>query len=81
MIPATTSDDRITLRAAIDVWRKALPDHRVATVDITSMAKLEGALHCMSVHVPSFAPLPEKKLVSYKRAVDWATEKEHLTSK
>ncbi len=81
MIPATTADDRATLREAIDVWRRALPDHRVATVDITSMAKLEGALHCMSVNVPSYAPLPDEKLVSYRRALKWAEEKEHLTSK
>lgn len=81
MIPAMATDDRQTLRAAIDVWRKALPDHRVATVDITSMAKLEGALHCMSVHVPSYAPLPEEKLVRFDRAVKWAIEKKYLSAK
>ena len=72
MMPVMQTDDRATMKEAINVYRKILPDHRVATVDITSMAKLEGALHCMSVHVPSYVELPEEKLVSFERAMKWA---------
>lgn len=72
MMPVMQTDDRSTIREAINVYREALKDHRVATVDITSMAKLQGALHCMSIHVPHYANLPEGRMVAYKQAVDWA---------
>jgi len=76
MMPVMQTDDRETMRKAINVYRRVFPDHRVATVDITSMAKLQGALHCMSIHVPSYVELPEKKLVSYDRALQWAHKHE-----
>lgn len=72
MMPVMQTDNRTTMREAIDVYRRVLPDHRVATVDITTMAKLQGALHCMSVHVPDYVDLPEDKLVSYERALQWS---------
>lgn len=76
MMPVMQTDDRATMKEAINVYRRVLPDHRVATVDITTMAKLQGALHCMSVHVPSYVKLPEGKLVSYDRALTWANKKQ-----
>ena len=76
MMPVMKTDDRETMREAVNVYRKLFPDHRVATVDITSMAKLQGALHCMSIHVPSFVELPQDKLVSYDRALKWAEKHE-----
>jgi len=76
MMPVMQTDDRTTMREAINVYRRVLPDHRVATVDITTMAKLQGALHCMSVHVPDYVDLPEDKLVSYERALKWAKKRE-----
>lgn len=72
MMPVMETDDRATMREAINVYRRILPDHRVTTVNITTMAKLQGALHCMSVHVPSYVKLPKEKLVSYERALKWA---------
>ena len=81
MMPVMQTDDRAIIRDAINVYREALKDHRVATVDITSMAKLQGALHCMSVHVPHYADLPDGKTVSYHRAIKWAKEqKQHSRS-
>ncbi|WP_075084729.1 agmatine deiminase family protein [Mariniblastus fucicola] len=76
MMPVMQTDDRATMRDAIEVYRNTFPNHRIATVDITTMAKLQGALHCMSIHVPSYVPLPDDKLVSYQRAVDWAKKQE-----
>ena len=76
MMPVMQTDDRATMKEAINVYRKVLPDHRVATVDITSMAKLEGALHCMSVHVPSYVEMPKEKLVSFEQALDWADKQD-----
>lgn len=75
MVPVMQGDDRATMMEALNVYRRALPNYRVATVDISTMAKLEGALHCMSIHVPSYVELPAKKLVSYARAKKWV-EKE-----
>lgn len=72
MMPVMNTDDRQTIRQAIEVYRRVLPDHRVATVDISTMSKLQGALHCMSIHVPDFVTLPEKKMVTYRQAFDWA---------
>jgi agmatine/peptidylarginine deiminase len=72
MMPVMNTDDRSTIRRAIEVYRRVLPDHRIATVDISSMAKLEGALHCMSIHVPHYVDLPEEKMISYGRAIKWA---------
>ena len=76
MVPVMQTDDRETMMEALNVYRRAMPDYRVATVDITSMAKLEGALHCMSIHVPSYVTLPADKLVSYARAKRWADKLE-----
>jgi agmatine/peptidylarginine deiminase len=74
MLPVMKTDDRKVLRQAVEVYRQALPDHRVATVDLTSMAKLQGALHCLSVNIPKYAPLP-KKLVPYEKVRVWAERK------
>ena len=71
MVPVMQTDDRETMMEALNVYRRVMPSYRVATVDITSMAKLEGALHCMSIHVPSYVKLPSDKLVSYERAKSW----------
>ena len=76
MMPVMQTDDRTIMRQAVNVYREAFPDHRVATVDISSMAKLQGALHCMSIHVPHYAKLPKERLVSYERAVEWAKKQE-----
>ena len=80
MMPVMNTDNRDTMQAAVKVYRNTFPDHRVATVDISSMAKLQGALHCMSIHVPHFVDLPEEKLVSYARALKWANDRKEKKS-
>lgn len=81
MMPVMSGDDRSMVKKAVNVWRRALPDHRVATVDVSTMEKLQGALHCMSIHIPEYAPLPKKKMVSYERATKWAVKKELIAEK
>ena len=71
MMPVMKTDDRATMMEAINIYRETFPNHRVTTVDISTMAKLQGALHCMSIHVPKYVDLPEDKLVSYQRAAEW----------
>ena len=58
LMPVYDSDPPEIVRAAVSVYQKLLPGFHVETVDMTSMQKLEGALHCMSVNVPKFAELP-----------------------
>ena len=67
LMPVYDSDPPATVKAALDVYRRLLPDHHVDTVNMTSMQKLEGALHCMSINVPDYAKLPSG-MMSVKQA-------------
>ena len=58
LMPVYDSDPPAAIEAALDVYRGLLPDHHVDTVNMTTMQKLEGALHCMSINVPDYAKLP-----------------------
>ncbi|MFK7769863.1 MAG: agmatine deiminase family protein [Mariniblastus sp.] len=58
LMPVYDSDPPAIVRNAVNVYRKLLPGFKIDTVNMTSMQKLEGALHCMSINVPGFAPLP-----------------------
>ena len=62
LMPVYKSDPPSVIRNAIRVYQKLLPGFQVETVDMTTMQKLEGALHCMSVNVPNFAELPRGML-------------------
>ena len=58
LMPVYKSDPPEIVRNAIKTYRRLLPGVHVDTVDMTTMQKLEGALHCMSINVPEFAELP-----------------------
>ena len=58
LMPVYDSDPPAMVEAALDVYRRLLPDHHIDTVNMTTMQKLEGALHCMSINVPDYAKLP-----------------------
>jgi len=58
LMPVYDSDPPEVVEEALEVYRRLLPDHHVDTVNMTSMQKLEGALHCMSINVPQYAQLP-----------------------
>jgi len=62
LMPVYKSDPPQMVRDAVNVYRKLLPGVHVETVDMTSMQKLEGALHCMSINVPEFAELPTDRM-------------------
>ena len=57
-IPTFKSDPPEYVREAIATYRRLLPKHHVTTIDMTSMEKLGGSLHCLSCSIPSFARLP-----------------------
>jgi hypothetical protein len=58
LMPVYKSDPPELIRKAIATYKRLLPDHHVDTVDLTTMQKLEGALHCMSINVPNYAKIP-----------------------
>ena len=58
MIPTCKSDPPDYVRAAVATYRRLLPKHHVTTIDMTSMEKLGGSLHCLSCSIPSYADLP-----------------------
>ena len=58
LLPVMKSDPPQIVRNAIETYRRLMPDHHIETVDITSMKKLQGSLHCLSINLPAAAPLP-----------------------
>ena len=59
LIPTYRSDPPAYITEAVNTYRRLLPRHHVATIDMTLMDKLGGALHCLSCSIPSFAQLPQ----------------------
>ena len=68
LIPVLDSDPRGYQAQALRVYRRLLPNHQVDTINMTSMGKLQGSLHCLSCNVPSFAKLP-KGTLSFSEAL------------
>ena len=67
LVPTYEHDPPQYVKSALQTYRRLLPHHHVATVDMTSMDKLGGSLHCLSCPIPSFAKLP-KGTLSFKQA-------------
>ena len=59
LIPTFKHDPPQYVQRAIQTYKRLLPNNHVATVDMTSMEKLGGSLHCLSCPIPSFAELPK----------------------
>ena len=64
LIPTYKSDSPALVSRAIQTYRRLLPGKQIDTIDMTSMKKLEGALHCLSINVPEFVNLPEGTLTA-----------------
>ncbi len=67
LIPTMKSDGNQYIQQAVETYHRLLPGHHLATIDITSMKKLQGSLHCMSLNLPAIAPTP-KRILSYAQA-------------
>lgn len=67
LVPTFKYDPPQYVQSAVQTYQRLLPHHQVATVDMTSMDKLGGSLHCLSCPIPSFAELP-KNLMSFEQA-------------
>ena len=62
LVPTMDTDPPNVVRAAVKKYRQLMPNHHIATVDITSMKQLQGSLHCMTLNLPAIAPLPSGTL-------------------
>lgn len=60
MIPVYDSDPPAMVRQAKKTYERLLPKHTVKTINMTSMQKLGGALHCLTLNVPAKAPIPKR---------------------
>ena len=64
LVPVYKSDSPALVSRAIQTYRRLLPGKHVDTIDMTTMQKLEGALHCLSINVPKFVKLPTGTLTA-----------------
>ncbi len=44
---------------ALAVFQAAFPDHTIYQLDCSGIIPLAGALHCIAMHVPAYAPNPQ----------------------
>lgn len=58
LLPIFEDDPPSYIDYAKQFYGQLLPGRSIETIDITSMRNLQGALHCLSFHVPEFAELP-----------------------
>ncbi len=68
LMPTFESDPPSYVQRAVETYRRLLPEHHVATIDMSSMSRLEGSLHCLTCNVPEFASMP-KGLISFQEAL------------
>ena len=78
LIPTYSSDPPALVNRAVQTYRRLLPGKHVDTIDMTSMQKLEGALHCLSINVPKFVNLPAGVMTAQqaRQVIDGALELE-----
>ena len=70
LLPAFSSDQNAYVERAVSVYKAVMPKHKVVVIDTSTLKKLEGSVHCMSINVPKFANLPPRFL-SLKKAMDY----------
>ena len=70
ILPSFDDNPRDYVERAVAVYKSILPEHTIKVIDTTTLKKLEGSVHCMSINVPEFAKLPPKYL-SLPKAIAW----------
>lgn len=60
LMPIFASDPPDMVAAAKAAYQRLLPGHTIETIDMSSMKQLQGELHCLSLHVPEFVPMPDR---------------------
>ncbi|MDA8745016.1 agmatine deiminase family protein [Rubripirellula amarantea] len=69
LMPIFRSDPPMLVAAAKASYARLLPEHTIETIDMTSMKELQGELHCLSLHIPNFVPVPDR-IYPFANAVD-----------
>jgi agmatine/peptidylarginine deiminase len=59
LLPTFKNDAPQVTEAARSVYARLMPESTIKTIDMTTMQQLQGELHCLSLHIPMFAPMPE----------------------
>ncbi len=67
LIPVFDTDSPQLVKQAVSTYQRLLPDHKIETIDMTSMKQLQGELHCLSVHLPKEGELPSNA-ISFSKA-------------
>ena len=70
ILPSFDDNPRTYVERAVAVYKAVLPDHKIKVINTTSLKKLEGSVHCMSINVPEFAKLPPRYL-SLEKSIAW----------
>ncbi len=70
ILPSFDDNPRAYVERAVAVYKSVLPNHTIKVVNTTTLKKLEGSVHCMSINIPQFAKLPPKYL-SLQKAIAW----------
>ncbi|MCA9136220.1 MAG: agmatine deiminase family protein [Planctomycetales bacterium] len=72
LLPQFDSDPPELIERARRTYEQLIPGCVVKTVDLTSMKALQGSLHCLSMHLPQFAPLPpvRYRYEAFRRQLD-----------
>ncbi|GAA5507804.1 agmatine deiminase family protein [Novipirellula caenicola] len=70
MIPTFDSDPPEMVAAARATYASLLPKHAIKTVDMSSLKELQGELHCLSMNLPAFAPIPDN-VIDFAKADDY----------
>ncbi|TWU10049.1 Peptidylarginine deiminase precursor [Novipirellula galeiformis] len=70
LIPIFDSDPAELVARAMEIYGRLLPNHAIKTVDMTGLKEMQGELHCLSMNLPAFAPLPDK-VIDFAKAEDY----------
>ncbi len=67
LMPIYDTDPKQMVEAGVAMLKKVRPECTVETIDISTFRELQGELHCLSMHIPAFAPMP-KGMTSFEAA-------------
>lgn len=57
LVPSYPGVDPEAERAAVEIYRRLLPDWNVVAIDISTLIRKGGGLHCLAVNVPKSDPM------------------------
>lgn len=78
LMPVFGTESPKLVEQALNKYRELLPGYTVDTINMNSMKKLQGELHCLSQSIPAFATLPEG-IVTFADA--WAAKLNAVTGR